>query len=240
VPSNTISADYFGEVHTQLKKKLAADSNFVGITSNGTSGDVNVYDFRMERNYPTAPYGISKMIANDVSDSIIHRLKTADWQTHPVFQFAYAKVKVSGRKPSAEQLSKLKQIVSQTDYRMLNCFDTVSDATSLLYAWEIVELAQYQKEYYSMPIQAIRIGEGTIGTLPGEFFAETGLKLKKHSDSKFYFTISLANFGSNYMPPRAQFSLGGYETWLCTGSSMEIDAEEKIYLSLLNLIRSMN
>jgi neutral ceramidase len=50
IPESTISADYFGEVHRQLKEKLSAGNNFLGIMSNGTSGDVNALDFRLERN----------------------------------------------------------------------------------------------------------------------------------------------------------------------------------------------
>ena len=240
IPESTISADYFGEVHRQLKEKLSAGDNFIGIMSNGTSGDVNTFDFRQERNYPKEPYAKSKLIANDVTDSILHSLKTVNWQTKPTFTFAYSDTKIVSRKPSAELVARSKELVSQTDFRTLNTTDKASNAIARLYALEIVELAQYQKDYYYLPVQAIRIGDGTIGTLPGEFFSETGLKLKKLAPCKYYFSIALANFRDNYMPPLEEFKLGGYETWLCSGSRMELLAEEKISKELTSLVKSVN
>ena len=61
---------------------------------------------------------------------------------------------------------------------------------------------------YKLPLQAIRIGDGAIGTLPGEIFSETGLNLKKNSPFKYYFTISHANGQFGYVPPAEQFQLG--------------------------------
>lgn len=240
IPESTISADYFGEVHRQLKEKLSAGHSFVGMMSNGTSGDVNTFDFRLERNYPKKPYAKSQLIANDITDSLIYALKTAKWQTNPVFKFEYAEIKIMSRKPSAELVAKSEKIVTETDFRSLNTTDKASNAIARLYALEIVELHQYQKDYYFLPIQAIRIGDGTIGTLPGEFFSDTGLKLKRQANCKYYFSIALANFRDNYIPPIAQFNLGGYETWLCSGSRMEPLAEEKISTSLAKLVQSVN
>ena len=79
VPDHVISADYFGEVYQQLQVELNAGDNFVGIMSNGTSGDVNTFDFKQERNYSDKPDAKSNLIANDVSDSIIYSLRTASF-----------------------------------------------------------------------------------------------------------------------------------------------------------------
>lgn len=92
IPPHTISADYFGEFDRQIKAKLSAGEEFVGIMSNGTSGDVNTTDFRLERNYPKEPYGKSKLIANDVADSIILSLKNAKFENTPVLKFDYKEI----------------------------------------------------------------------------------------------------------------------------------------------------
>ena len=101
-----------------------------------------------------------------------------------------------------------------------------------------MELNQYQQPFYHLPIQAIRIGEGIIGTLPGEFFSETGLHLKKQTSAKYYFTITLANAMIGYVPPASQFDLGGYETWLCSGSHLAADSEAKIAGTVASLIKT--
>ena len=237
IPEHTISADYFGEVHKQLQQKLNAGNAFVGIMTNGTSGDVNTFDFKLERNYPKEPYGKSKLIANDVSDSIIVSLEKAKFESKPQFKFTYSFLPVGTRKPTDIQVQKSKQIVSKLDYRSLNTIDKASAVFANMYAIQTLELNQYYKATLNLPIQAIHLGEGTIGTLPGELFSETGLWLKKNAPSKYYFTVCLANSYVGYMPPAAQFKLGGYETWLCPTSYMEVNAEEKIKKRLLELVK---
>jgi predicted nucleic acid-binding protein len=238
IPENTISADYYGEIDSQLKSKLNTGENFVGIMSNGTSGDVNTFDFKLTKNYPTAYFEKLKMIAHEISDSILVSLKEAKWSAKPVFKIASGETIVARRQPSEKLLAQVTERVMNTNYVRLGSVDKASDDIARLYALDVVKLDFYQPDFYRLPTQAIRIGDGTIGTLPGEFFSETGLKLKKEAPCKYYFTISLANAMIGYVPPAAQFLLGGYETWLCSGSLVEVNAEEKISKTLAGLIKS--
>jgi hypothetical protein len=89
------------------------------------------------------------------------------------------------------------------------------------------------------PIHAIKIGAGIIGGLGGEIFAETGLFLKKLNSEITYFTISLANGNAGYIPPAHEFEKGGYETWRCRTSHLEINAETKIRDKLASLIKKL-
>jgi len=239
VPSNTISADYFGEVDLQLKSKLKAGEQFVGIMSNGTSGDVNTIDFNQDKNYPEDSYEKMRIIANEITDSIIVSLKKASWSPDPVFKSAFAEVMVDRRLPSPEVLTRCMELVRTTDYTKLGTTDKASDDISRLYALDVVKLEAYQPRQYALPVQAIRIGEGTIGTMPGEMFAETGLKLKQEAPSQYYFSVCLANAMIGYVPPAEQFRLGGYETWLCSGSLLEVNGEEKIRHTLAKLVKSV-
>ncbi len=239
IPENTISADYFGEVHKQLKTKLNANKGFVGIMSNGTSGDINTTDFRLERNYPKEPYGKSKLIADDISNAIIENLNKISFDYKPNFSFNYGIVPTKTRKPSVELVARSKKTISELDFSSLKTIDKASDNMAKMYALEIVELDAYQKDEVNLPIQAIRIGDGTIGTLPGEIFAETGLNLKKLAPTTNYFTICLANYGDGYIPPASQIALGGYETWLNTSTCMEVNAESKLLNALGSLIKKL-
>jgi neutral ceramidase len=239
IPTNAISADYFGYIDKFLKIKLNANNNFVGIMSNGTSGDVNTFDFRQEKNYPKGNYEKSELIANEITDSIVVSLNKVAWTSNPIFRIANTNTTINLRKPSKQLLDKATETVRTTNFNALNTTDKASAAMAALYAYEIVKLNHYEPKQVDLPVQAIRLGEGTIGTLPGEFFSETGLKLKAQKPNKFYFTVSLANAMIGYVPPAAQFKLGGYETWLCAGSQAEETAEEKIYLSLLKLLNSV-
>lgn len=239
IPPDTISADYFGQIDLQLKVKLKTEESFIGIMSNGTSGDVNTFDFRQEKNYPLGYFEKGKLIADDITTAIILSLKKVSWVTTPVFKIAMTEIVVAARKPSQQLVAKSKTLVKNTDFTALNTTDKASDAFARLYALEIVKLDYYQQNKLLLPLQAIRIGDGTIGTLPGEFFSETGLKLKNQAQCKYYFSISLANAMIGYVPPASQFALGGYETWLCFGSYAAKNAEEKISTALRKLILSV-
>jgi len=238
-PANTISGDYYGEIDKQLKGKLKTGNGFVGIMSNGTSGDVNTFDFKLTKNYPSGDYEKIKLIAGDISDSIIVSMKSLEWSFNPPFKVEDTHIEVSRRLPAPEVLAWAKKRVMETDFTKLGTADKASDDIRSSYALDIVKLDFYEPLFYSLPLQAIRIGEGTIGTLPGEFFAETGLKLRKNAACKYYFSISLANGQFGYVPPASQFILGGYETWLCSGSLLETHAEEKISEALISLIKSV-
>jgi hypothetical protein len=239
VPGNTISADYFGEVDVQLSSKLNTIDGFVGIMSNGTSGDVNTFDFNLDKNYPEDSYEKIKMIADEITDSIVGSLKNAVWSSDPVFRSAFAEAVVDRRLPSPEVLAHSVELVRTTDFTKLGTTDKASDDISRLYALDVVKIDAYLPKQFELPVQAIRIGEGTIGTMPGEMFAETGLKLKKEAPSKYYFSVCLANAMIGYVPPEEQFLLGGYETWLCSGSLLEVNGEVKIRNTLTELIKSV-
>jgi neutral ceramidase len=239
VPGNTISADYYGEADVQLKSKLRAGDDFVGIMSNGTSGDVNTMDFNLDKNYPEDSYDKLRMIANDITDSIVGSLDKATWSSNPVFRSAFAKAVTDRRLPSPEVLAHSVELVRTTDFTRLGTTDKASDDISRLYALDVVKIEAYLPKQFALPVQAIRIGEGTIGTMPGEMFSETGLKLKKEAPCNYYFSVCLANAMIGYVPPAEQFQLGGYETWLCSGSLVEVNGEEKIRNTMTELIKSV-
>jgi hypothetical protein len=239
-PSNVISADYFGEVDVQLRDKLKAGNSFVGIMSNGTSGDINTFDFKQTKNYPTGNYQKMKLIAHEITDSIVKVLKNARWEEKAELKVVSKYVNAVRRQPSPELLKWAKERVRTTDLTKMGTADKASDDIKTLYALDIVKFDFYEPQSYDLFIQAVRIGEGAVGTLPAEIFAETGLNLKNRSPFKFYFTITHANGQYGYVPPKSQFLLGGYETWLCSGSFLEIDAEEKLTDDLTELVRTLH
>ncbi len=238
-PANTISGDYYGEMDRQLREKLGAGDSFAGIMSNGTSGDVNTMDFRLTKNYPSGDYEKMKLIAGEISDSIIVSLENLRWSDKPIFRIADSEITVKRRQPSEALLDWARKRVQETDFTKLGTADKASDDIKSSYALDIVKLDFYEPSSYQLPLQAVRLGEGTIGTLPGEFFAETGLKIKKSVPCKYYFTIALANGQFGYVPPESQFLLGGYETWLCSGSLLETGAEKRISDALIFLVKSV-
>ena len=86
-------------------------------------------------------------------------------------------------------------------------------------------------------MQALKIGDITIGALGGEFFAETGLSLKKKINTDKYFTITMANDYIGYVPPAHEIEKGGYETWRCRSSHIKPDGEAIVRNALFEMAR---
>ena len=142
-------------------------------------------------------------------------------------------IRHSIRKPDPDRLAWAEKTKAPEDTR-------IRLTRPQIYAREAGYLANYPDEV-SIPLQVFRVGDLAIAQSPCETFAETGLAIKK--ESPFVgktFTIELANGYSGYLPPREQFTYGGYETWPARSSMLEVDAETKIRARLLALIKELH
>lgn len=235
--NGTISADYFGVFAKKVQEKLNAGNDFVGIMSNGTSGESNTWDFLHPGRYPTAFFEKSELIGNELAEKVVQSLISIQWDANPAISSAYLEVETAIRKPSGPELNAAKEIVSGTDYRSIKNVD--ADILKRIYAREQVLLNEFP-DVITFPVQAIKIGNGIIGGLGGEIFAATGLSLKSSAGDTPYFTISLANGNAGYVPPAHEFEKGGYETWRCRTSHLEHNAESKIRNILASFIEELS
>jgi neutral ceramidase len=231
--NGTITADYFGVFSVEIGRLLNADTAFVGMMSNGTSGEANIWDFLDPDRYPKQHFAKSELIGKDIAGKVFGALQTVDWQVDPVLSAQYAEVLTGVRKPSESDLEAAKSVVAVTQYEEIKTVDAA--VLRQIYAREQVLLDAYP-DTNSFPVQAIRIGDGQIGALGGEFFAETGLRLKQNRSP--YFTITMANGYIGYVPPAHEIERGGYETWRCRTSFLELSAEESIRTKLVELLEN--
>ena len=232
-----ISADYFGEFAMQLKSILNAGDDFVGILSNGTSGEANIWDFVNSNRYPKGDFEKSKLIAKDLAEKLAGSLKDLKWDYEPLISASYEELHLKVRKPSMQEFKEAIQIVKESDYETIKIVD--NDALRRIYAREQALLYEGE-EIEVLPLQAIKIGNVIIGALAGEFFAETGLWLKANSPMKNYFSIGLANGCVGYVPPAHEIERGGYETWRCRTSKLEKDSESIVREKLLSVINKIS
>jgi neutral ceramidase len=231
--NGTISADYFGEFAASIGQKLNAGNDFVGIMSNGTSGDINIWDFLNPGRYPAKHFEKSKLIGESIAENVFRSIDELSWETEPDLNACYEELTVPCRKPSAEELEKAKKIVAESDYE---CLEVNGEGLKKIYAREQVLLNEYP-ETIQFPLQVFKIGTGLIGGMAAEVFAETGRWLKKQSPVKNYFTISLANGNCGYLPPAAEFERGGYETWRSRTSYLATDAETSVRNRMAGLMK---
>ena len=234
--NGTISADYFGEFSRQIQKKLSAGEDFVGMMSNGTSGDVNIWDFQNTGNYPSANFKKSWFIGNDIAEKVFQSLYAIEWEDDPLITVKYEELSLNVRKPDSDVLEKAKVIVAETEFENLKVNE---EGLRGIYAREQVLLNELPDQLL-FPVQAIKIGNVIIGGLGAEIFSETGLWLKENSPVKKYFTIGLANANLGYLPPADEIEKGGYETWRSRTSKLHERAEEEVKNKMLQVIKNFS
>jgi neutral ceramidase len=229
-----ISADYFAIFADRIAELLGAakqDPPFVGIMTNGTSGDVISTNFQAEAQ-KFEPYEKMRRIADIVAQRVHEAHAALEFHDRVTLSATLRELPLAVRNPSPEQLEWARTTLAKPE-----------DAPKYYvlereYAQRILDLETAPTEI-SVPLQAVRIGDVGIVAIPFEVFAETGLSIKEHSPLQPTFTISLANGSYGYLPTPPQHALGGYETWLGT-NFVETEASEKIERTLLEMLGGLS
>ncbi|MDD4018110.1 MAG: hypothetical protein PHV28_09195 [Kiritimatiellae bacterium] len=225
-----ISADYYGMFNDRIQQLLGADRQdtpFISILSNGTSGDINNIDFsKSPQKLP--PYAKMRIVADDVAEKVHAAYRELAWRDHVTLGAAFGEIELQLRRPTPEQLEYAKAFLAeQTE-------SSKPKPMQMVYAKRIMEHNRVPATW-KFPLQAFRIGDVGIASIPFEVFSEIGLEFKRRAPFKPSFTVELANGCYGYLPPPRQHALGGYETWL--GSNrVETEASTKIVDRLLDML----
>jgi hypothetical protein len=233
VPIGVISGDYFGVFDRRIGEMLGAersDPPFVGVMSNGTSGDINNINFR-HRGPAMAPYEKMNRVANAVAAEVYRVYQTIQHQDWVKLDARYDEIALAPRRPTPEMVTHAKKVLEKPATEKPWHVNEKTYARSVLRAVDAPGELQ-------VPLQAFRIGELGIAATPIETFVEVGLEIKAKSPFAQAFTISIANGAFGYMPTVAQHQLGGYESWLGT-NRVELEAAPKMVTRLLAMMQEM-
>ncbi|MGH7199024.1 MAG: hypothetical protein ACREJB_00355 [Planctomycetaceae bacterium] len=231
VPGGAVSADYFGEFARRIAERIGAtelDPPFVGIMSNGTSGDINNVNFSLKTRPQQEPFEQIQVVAASVADAAYQAYQRIEYHDWAPLAVAEREIELDVRLPSVEDLMNAK-------HRLAEAGPGPYRDRADIYARETVLLSEYPQTVQAQ-IQAIRIGNLGIVSSPCETFVETGLAIKEDSPFDVTFTIELANGYNGYLPTPEQHALGGYETWRARSSYLAVDAEPKIRRTQLELL----
>lgn len=238
VPAGVVSADYFGAFCDRMAELLEAPRGasrghppFVALLANGTSGDINNVDVRTKRS-PQPPFEQIARVANSVAAEVYRAYQTIEHQPWARLDGRYRELTLKSRRPTPEMITRARELLARP------AGGPGWHPLEKAYANRVLQRAE-APETVQVPLQAFRIGEVGILTLPVETFAEMGLALKQQAPFPLPFTVSLANGYYGYMPTLAQHQLGGYESWVGT-NRLELEAAPKISAVLLELAREMN
>ncbi|HOD51827.1 MAG TPA: neutral/alkaline non-lysosomal ceramidase N-terminal domain-containing protein [Candidatus Hydrogenedentes bacterium] len=231
VPGGHISADYYGVFTDRIQDLLGADRlepPFVGILSNGTSGDVNNINHSQPRP-KREPYDQMYRVANIVAAEVFRAYQTIEFKDQVKLGGRLTKLTLGLRKPDEAQVQWANDILGKPEAEV--------GIVKRSYAQRTLNLRECP-DTVDIWVQALRIGDLGIAGIPFETFAETGLRIKAESPLPVTFTISQANGGFGYLPTPAQHALGGYETWLGT-SKVAVDSEPTIVSTLFQQLAEL-
>lgn len=221
--AEAISADYYGHfckyIAKLLKQPGEGNGPFVCAMSQGTSGDLMWMDYGSPAKSP----GLERY-AEAIALYAEKALKEVVYHDHVPLAIVEKRLTLGYRTPSEARLAWARPIAAKIENDLPKSLPEV-------YAREAIILHERQKT--EIKLQAIRIGDLTISTLPNEVYALTGLKLKGRSPFAAHFNIELANGAEGYIPPPEQHVLGGYTTWPARTAGLEVEAETKIVDTLV-------
>lgn len=227
--AKAISSDYYGAFAQHIAKLMKQSSSegpeFVAAMTQGTSGDQQWMDYSKPR-----PQITMDTYAEEVAKKAMEAYAKIQHQKLAPIAMVEKLLTLNYRVPSEKRLAWARPIAA----KIVN--DVPKDKQEV-YAREAIILHERQKT--EIKLQALRIGDLAIATLPNEVYAITGLKLKAQSPLPTTINIELANGGEGYIPPPEQHALGGYTTWPARTAGLEVQAEPKMVETLLDALEEI-
>jgi len=229
-----LSADYFALFANRMGELTGANKTtppFVGIMSNGTSGDINNVNYGKGAPARPKPGEQARVVAYDVAESAHKAWEKIKHHDAAKLKMVQREIELGVRLPSKDDVAYARSILAKAKNKVLSGAPEV-------YARETLLMAKYPAKVKCL-LQAIQIGDLAVVSTPCETFVEIGLELKKKSPFKHTFTISLANGYNGYLPTPQQHALGGYETWRARSSYLEENASVAITRNLLEMLAEL-
>ena len=219
---DTVTADYFACFAERLGTRLGAedlDPPFVGIMSNGNSGNVGAAG---------GGYDGMGRVGDALAREVLRICNAIEYRDRVPLAMREETLELGVRQPDGARMQWAQDVLAGK-------WNKPAHAWRDVYVRNTLELAQFPATV-SPKFQAIRIGDLGIACNPNEMYAETGLEIKERSPLEHTFNIQLANGYHGYLPTPEQHALGGYSTWPAISSYLEIHASDKIRDHLLRLL----
>ena len=231
------SADYFGEFSRIMPYRIGGSNppeDFVALMTNGASGDINNLVFTGTR-APRSPFEQIRIVASKAADTAWRAVKKIEnYDDKPIVAVLQREVDLPYRKPAKREIILAEGLLKKSSKER----NEINKRTTSVANRVIEYSGPEHPETEPVLIQAVRIGEQAIVSMPFEVLVEIGLEIKEKSPFERTFLIELANGGYGYLPPPNQHKLGGYETWLGT-SRFQPQSSDLLIKHLLDMLSDL-
>lgn len=219
VGSDEYSADYPGQISRVLKRNFS--DKLVSIFLTGTCGNINHVDF--SGTYKILPEHYKKMgtiLAGEII-KVTERLEAVD--NYDISSMG-SNLNIKLRKPSEKEVENARALLEKYNDTDISILKGSSELRDTFYAKETLRIHGEKSDSTDCEVQAVRIGDLSISSYPGEIFVEYGIDLKSRSPFKYNMVASVTNGLCGYVPLRESFTQGGYEILLCATSKLDEEA----------------
>ena len=227
--SPLVSGDICGRFGAKFAELIGVSDQqpgFVGILSQGTSGD----SMWMDYSQPAKQNDLDAYV-RALAEGAVRASESIQYRSDITLAMAEETLKLNRRTPDEARLKWAHELVVQVG-------DRLPRGWSEVYAFEQLQL--HEDPTAELKLQAIRIGDFGITAIPDEVFGITGIKLKNASPLAVTMNIELANGAEGYIPPPEQHVLGGYTTWPARTAGLEVQAEPRIVETLTRLLEQVS
>jgi len=227
--AGAVSSDYYGRFAAKIEQLMGTTNQtpaFVGIMSQGTSGDLHWMDYSQ----PKKQISIDTY-ANELAHMAFEASKQITYKDRVSLAMIEQEIKLGVRLPDEQRLAWARSTVEKMNGAAPKTIPEV-------YAREQIWLHDHPVR--NIKLKTIRIGDLGIAVMPTETFSIIGLKLKLQSPLQPTMNVELANGEEGYIMPPELFPLGGYNTWACRSAGLETNAEPKIVGTLLEMLENVS
>jgi hypothetical protein len=221
---NEFSADYAYYLERGLRERFGP--SFCGLFGIGTCGNINHCDVSVEPARWRTAATIGPLLARTVLDAI----PSLEPVGEPALAIRREVLEVPLQSYPPERVTRAAADVPRIGKGQLPFLQEVE-------AYKIVDLQLRRGTTARLEVQAFRLGpDVVIVAVPGEFFVEFGLAIKKASPFKTTLVMELANDNVSYVPTEQAFSEGGYET---VNSRLRPGGGEMLTAAAISLLKQL-
>jgi neutral ceramidase len=239
VDGNWVSADWPGRMEAALRRQVGYEVHVLTLIA--PAGNVNHFDVSTAENQSS--YAEAVRIGEGYAGIVAGVMRAAGRIEPAPLGVTRAELRIRARTIAEEEIAAAKSVLAETaavDGGRMTSEElaTGSGAVRRCFATELLAFAANEAgKIRRFDTTCLKFGTAAaILSLPGEPFAEIGIRIRQRSPFGETIVASLAQGSCGYVPLAECFSRGGYETMPVRGGGAEPDTAAQLITTAVSLL----